>query len=132
MRTTTKNLLVAKLLCSNKIQKTIDDIVKRSQIKLRSRVEWTQWTKNTETNRFQKHVASGTLGDLQKRFLDILPDFLKHSHVKRCQAATFESDTEEVRQSNGKVALVQLDFAEGYTCQAQDEIQSAHWNQPTV
>lgn len=118
--------------CSNKIQTTMDNIVKHSKIKLEIRVEWTQWTKSTETNRFQKHVASGTLGDLQKRFLDILPDFLKHSCIKRCQASTFESDTEEVRQSNWNVAIVQIDFAEGYTCQAQDEIQSAHFNQASV
>lgn len=119
-------------LCLKMIQKTLVDIVKRSKKKLGIRVEWIQWAKNIETNRFQKPVTAGTLGDLKKRFLDILPEFLKHSYIKRSQAASFESDNEEVRKSDGKLALVQLDFAEGFTCQAQDEIQPAHWNQATV
>lgn len=118
--------------CSKKIQKTFDGIIKRSTNTLQIRVEWTKWAKNNETNRFQKYIAAGNLGDLQKYFLGMLPEFLKHCYVKRSQAASFERDNEEVIQSKGKVALAQIDFAEGFNCQAQDEIQPAHWNQKTV
>ena len=30
------------------------------------------------------------------------------------------------------IAVLQMDFAENYACTAQDEIQSAHWNQNQV
>lgn len=68
-----------------------------------------------------------------KYFLEILDKFLKHSHVKRGQAAAFENDRKELEDCvNGFLALLQIDFAENFTCEAQDEIQSAHWNQKTV
>lgn len=120
-------------LCSNaKIREKMDDIVKRSGQNLQIRLNWKQWIKNKETNRFQKHVVPGRLSDLQNHFFGILTEFLKHSHVNRCQAATFENDSAEVKKSKGKVAAVQIDFAENFTCEAQEEIQAAHWNQANV
>lgn len=91
-----------------------------------------QWTKNDETQRLQQFVQRGPLENLLAHFKKILPEFLKHSYIKRNQAESFEKDNEEVKRSNGKVATLQVDFAESYTCEAQDEVQSAHWNQATV
>lgn len=120
-------------MCSDdKIRQKLVDIVKRSGKDLKGSVKWTQWKKSEDTNRFQKLVKTGTLNDLQNHFLNIYAEFLKHSHTKRCQATSFEADNDEVRVSNGKVALVQIDFAEGFNCEAQEEIQAAHWNQMTV
>lgn len=119
--------------CSNsKVKESITGMVKRSGKGIRTQVKWFQWKKNEETNRFQKIDVGGTLNGLINYFMEILPEFLKHSHVKRTQAASFETDTEDVIKSEGKVALVQIDFAECFTCEAQEEIQSAHWNQATV
>lgn len=108
------------------------DISSRSGKNIQCPVTWKQWKKNKETNRFQKYVETGTLEHLQNHFMSILDEFLKHSYIKRCQAASFEDDNEEVRQSNREIAVVQIDFAEGFNCEAQEEIQSAHWNQATV
>lgn len=92
----------------------------------------TQWYKNDETKRFQQSVQRGTLENLLARFNKILPEFLKHSYIKRNQADSFEKDNDEVKHAAGKVATLQVDFAESFNCEAQDEIQSAHWNQATV
>ena len=35
-------------------------------------------------------------------------------------------------EANSNVAVLQLDFAKNYCCIAQDEVQSAHWNQTQV
>ncbi|XP_037025686.1 uncharacterized protein LOC119077393 [Bradysia coprophila] len=120
-------------VCSDsQIRKLIEDIVKRSGVRLKSQAKWTQWRKNDETNRFQKYVIPGKLSDLQSYFMNIMPEFLKHTYTKRSQAATFEKDTQEVRKSKGRIALIQIDFAECFNCEAQEEVQSAHWNQATV
>lgn len=116
--------------CDIKVQEKITEIVARSGKDLNSTLKWAQWKK--ENNRFQKIPETGTFIDLRNHFMGILPEFLKHSYTKRCQAASFQEDCEEVRNSNGDVALVQIDFAEGFNCEAQEEIQAAHWNQATV
>lgn len=86
--------------------------------------------KNKETNRFQTIVETGTFVDLNNYFMSILTEFLKHSYTKRCQEDSFEADNLEVRRSNGGVALVQIDFAEGFNCEAQEEIQAAPGTSP--
>lgn len=106
--------------------------MKRSRINGKTLVKWCQWKKNKESNRFEKCAESGTLNTLISHFLDILPEFLKHSYIKRAQETQFQKDSEEVSKSNGKLATLQVDFAEGFNCEHQDEIQSAHWNQATV
>lgn len=113
-------------------KKTLTEILKKSGKNQKTSVMWCQWKKNKETNRFEKCMETGTLNTLISHFLDILPEFLKHSYIKRSQAAQFQKDNEEVSKSNGELATLQIDFAEGFNCEAQDEIQSAHWNQATV
>lgn len=110
----------------------LNEIVEKSGKKQRSPVVWNQWKKDDTTNRFENSLERGTLKKLVGYFLDILPEFLKHSRIKRCQAARFQEDNEEVLTSNGEIALLQIDFAESYSCESQDEIQSAHWNQANV
>lgn len=107
-------------------------ILEKSGKSQKSRTSLCQWKKNNDTNRFQKHTESGTLNKLITHFLGILPEFLKHSFIKRQQSTQFQKDDKEMTESNGEVALLQIDFAEGFNCESQDEIQSAHWNQATV
>lgn len=109
----------------------LTEILKKSRKNSETPVIWHQWKKDKTTNRYQKCTEHGTLKSLIKYFLDILPDFLKHSFIKRNQAAEFEKDGEEVVQRDD-LAILQIDFAESFSCEAQDEIQSAHWNQGTV
>jgi hypothetical protein len=108
------------------------DIMKKSGKTGKTFVMWCQWNKNKDTNRYEKCMIKGSLASLISHFLEILPEFLKHSYIKRCQEAQFQKDDEEVSESNGELATLQIDFAEGFNCEAQDEIQSAHWNQATV
>lgn len=110
----------------------LNEIFEKSNKKQRSPVVWNQWKKNDTTNRFENCLERGTLQKLIAYFLEILPEFLKHSRIKRSQAARFQKDNEELEEANGEIALLHMDFAESFCCESQDEIQSAHWNQPNV
>ena len=66
------------------------------------------------------------IDDAVESILDALPGFLRHVYVKRCQEVAYQQDIEE---SSAAKCVVQIDFAENYTCVFQDEVQSAHWNQ---
>ncbi len=127
-----KNCWMRKCLKCKDTPSTLAKILERSGRSKDDSAMCSQWIKNEETKRFQKLVQKGTLENLLNHFVKILPDFLKHSYIKRKQAASFEDDNAEVKDSDGEVASLQTDFAEGYKCEAQDEIQCAHWNQPTV
>lgn len=48
------------------------------------------------------------------------------------QAKQYEEDKKKAALPMSQTAVVQMDFSENYTCVAQDEVQSAHWNQGQV
>ena len=54
---------------------------------------------------------------------------MKHVYFKRQQSKCFECKIEHLQADE---AVVQVDFSENYTCQQQDEVQTAHWNQEQV
>lgn len=112
--------------------KTVNGILKNSGKKARNVAIWSEWKNNKDSNRIQESLEKGTMKSLISHFHDILPAFLKHSFIKRSQAAQFEKDNKEVTQSECDIASLQIDFAESFNCEAQDEIQSAHWNQASV
>lgn len=95
-------------------------MLKRSGKSKGKAVKWNQWKKNEEANRFEKCIEQGTLKVLLSYFYEILDEFLKHSYVKRSQAECFEKDNEEVKKSNGKIALLHVDFTENVCCKACD------------
>ena len=49
--------------------------------------------------------------------------------MRRKQAKSYEDDKSEAAMKNSNTAMLQVDFAENYTCTAQDEVQSAQWKQ---
>lgn len=121
------------LKCTNtKLEKTLAGILKRSGKNKGNAAVWTQWEKDEKTKRFEKKIKPRTLNELLSHFREILSEFLQHSYIKRSQAAIYERDNEEVKKSNGKVAILHIDFAENYCCDAQEEIQAAHFNQASV
>lgn len=63
--------------------------------------------------------------------MSIVPKFLKHVYIKHAQAESFEKEKKDVLEDED-LAILQVDFAENFTCEAQDEIQTAHWNQKNV
>jgi len=54
------------------------------------------------------------------------------SKVIERAVAGHEEDKKNAALSTSHTAVVQMDFSENYTCTAQDEIRSAHWNQAQV
>ena len=106
-----------------------------------SEVEWCQWerveqmttSKKEKTKKRSKTMKKiCKLGTVDKAFQsleDQMPYFLQHVYVKRQQSAFFDGKKANLTQSE---ALVQVDFAENYTCKHQDEVQSAHWHQQQI
>lgn len=92
------------------------------------------WKKGDASKRMERHKESGTLSGLASTIATISPQFLRHSFVKRQQSEQFNK-VDRQRASNVQFAdegLIQIDFAENFVCEAQDEIQSAHWNQRQI
>ena len=102
---------------------------------------WNQWERVEVTvpgkknkppkvvKKTKKVCKEGTINDVFISLRSKLPNFLEHVFVKRKQSSYFEE-----RKSNLQVeeAIVQVDFAENYSCKHQDEIQSPHWNQQQI
>ena len=79
-----------------------------------------------------KKLVVGTVENVLDDLKGQLPRFLWHNLLKEKQSAAYEED--KIR-SGGQAktnCMVQMDFAENYTCVYQDEVQSAHWRQTQV
>lgn len=94
-------------------------------------VKWWQWEKDETTNRTEKKSKTGTIKKLMNYFLDVYQVYLKHSFTNRQQAESFNQDRKNV-DLNKSECLLQCDFAENFTYEAQDEAVNAHWNQKQV
>ena len=92
--------------------------------------KWMTWQE--ANGRLSKLENIGTVQDLYDHICSMTTKFLPHCHIKRLQAKQYELDKELASTQDSKIAVLQMDFAENYTCVAQDEIQSAHWNQSQV
>ena len=94
------------------------------------KAKWMQWQEHG--GRIAKLEMSGKVKDLYDHISSISTKFLHHYHIKRQQAKSYQSDKELASKKDSKIVVLQMDFAENYSCSAQDEIQSAHWNQNQV
>ena len=83
---------------------------------------WIQW-RTTEED-VSKEDFEGTVSDCFQQLQKVLPNFLKHTYIKRIQAKPFIDLREHVKPNE---IVVQIDFSENYECKEQNEIQSAHW-----
>ena len=90
-------------------------------------VEWWKW--DTADKRVVKLVEQGKVSDLYNSIVQELGSFVQHCFIKKQQAISFETDKIHL---DGKNAVIQMDFSENYTCQWQNEVQSAHWHQTQV
>lgn len=79
--------------------------------------------------KIQKVLKEGTVDDLLEDLEVQLPSFLEHVFVKRQQARIFKEKMEHLTEEE---AVVQVDFAENFSCKYQGEVQSAHWSQDQV
>lgn len=92
--------------------------------------KWFRWQK--VNGRLSKLEERGKLEDLYDYISSITPKFMQHCRIKRRQAQQYELDKQIATAEYSKTAVLQMDFAENYSCAAQDEVQSAHWNQSQV
>lgn len=109
------------------VDKRLNDLLKASK-KSNKKVKWLQWVKDEKENRWQRLAMSHNLKKLVTYMTEIYPTFLKHLFVKRAQAESFKLDRKNVDLAKD-VCLIHIDFPENYTCEAQSEVQGAHWNQ---
>ena len=125
----------------NRCPKWLHQVRNMVDIETSSEVEWCQWerveqmttSKKEKTKKRSKTMKKicklGTVDEAIQSLEDQMPYFLQHVYVKRQQSAFFDGKKENLTQSE---ALVQVDFAENYTCKHQDEVQSAHWHQQQI
>ncbi|KAJ8038387.1 hypothetical protein HOLleu_15805 [Holothuria leucospilota] len=85
---------------------------------------WMSWEKQ-DNGRLMKIVKSGCFGELQELVMAMMPEFQEHVRVKRIQALSFEEKKKENK-------VIQMDFAMSYSCEYQNEIQSALWSRDSV
>ena len=60
-------------------------------------------------------------------FILLLPKFQEHVRIKRVQSEAFEFD-----KNDEQLSVLNFDFAMAYSCEYQNEIQSALWSRQSV
>jgi hypothetical protein len=78
-------------------------------------LQWYEWENAVKIKK------TGSTTELLEQLKNDLPAFKYHHFIKRKQAATFQT----LRSS--ATTVLQVDYAENFTIQDQDQIQSAHW-----
>lgn len=92
-------------------------------------INWYQWGKclnDQGKSRLEKILKEGSIEMLYGMLVDMIPFFTQHHFIKQKQANRYK-DLKERLPSNLSTGILQIDFAENYTTQWQDEVQSAHW-----
>lgn len=92
-------------------------------------VAFKMWCKSETTGRLIRSNVTISKEEACKQFIDSLPKFVLHHHTKVVQYAAYNQCKQMASENH---PIIQIDFAENYTCSFQDEIQSAHWNQGQV
>ena len=93
-------------------------------------VKWMKWEE--QNGRLIKNDNKGTVKNLYGYVVLMSQKFFRHCYIKRMQAKQYEEDKKNAALLTSHTAVVQMDLSENYTCIAQDEIQSAHWNQGQI
>ena len=108
---------------------------------LHEETSWCQWERVTQTlpgkggkgqrqvKKVVKVLKEGTIEEAIVSLMEKMPHFLQHVLVQRKQTKFFQDKVQHLKANE---AVVQIDFAENYTCFQQDEVQAAHWSQDQV
>ena len=125
----------------NRCPKWLHQVRNMVDIDTSSEVEWCHWerleqittSKKEKTKKKSKTMKKicklGTVDKAIQSLEDQMPYFLQHVYVKSQQSAFFDAKEANLTQSK---ALVQVEFAENYTCKHQDDVQSAHWHKQQI
>ena len=84
------------------------------------------WAKDTNS-RLHCAVKEESIADVFSSLQHDFQSVAQHIHLKRVQAEAFVKDKE-----NEKVRILQMDFAMNYSCENQNEVQSALWSRGSV
>ena len=98
-------------------------------------VKWWQWESLQDVDgreTLEKVSKRGLPVELYECVVLMLPSFLLHHYIKRCQSKAYNELREKRVQCDDSLAMLQIDFAENYSTIWQDEIQSAHWKKKQV
>lgn len=94
-------------------------------------LKWKLWEKLPNQKRTQRNDKTGNVIKLMDYVITIYQDFLIHSFTNHEQMEYFKYDC-KVSESDPEICVLDIDFAENYTTEAQDEVPEAHWNQKQV
>ncbi len=86
------------------------------------------WAKSEAGRHLRTTVTTGKNAAITE-FLRALPCFIRHHQVKGFQHEAYRMAKSLATSSH---ILLQVDFAENFSCFFQDEIQAAHWGHPQV
>ena len=67
------------------------------------------------------------VGEFAEQLVETIDALTPHSYIAKCQANYLKASKKGITE---KTALVLGDFAENYTFDVQDELQSYHWSRP--
>ena len=79
----------------------------------------------------ERTLIRGSLMQPYSSLITMIPTFLPHHYIKRCQLKFYNEQKEQVTYDSSMVML-QIDFAKNYSTIWQDEIQSARWQKKQV
>ena len=90
------------------------------------------WTWLRRNGRMEKIKKEATLGAILRSIIDDIPQFLIHCFINKRQTSAFANARAEAQMDGSRTAILQIDFAENFTCVPQDEVQSAYYNRAQV
>ncbi|KAK3755434.1 hypothetical protein RRG08_008009 [Elysia crispata] len=90
-------------------------------------VTWKMWEKDGNTGRIVQNVKEGCVGELEDEVVSGWEVVLEHVRIKRIQSDLFQKMKVAKDQS-----ILQIDFAMAYSCEYQNEVQSALWSRQSV
>ena len=79
----------------------------------------------------EKTLIRGSLMQLYSSLITMIPTFLPHRYMKRCQSKFYNEQKEQVTYDSS-MAMLQIDFAENYMTIWQGEFQSEHCQKKQV
>ena len=93
----------------------------------KSVIQWKQWEVNPDSKHLQCQYKESCVGEVIDSIRKEWKSIVKHVHMKRIQAQCFEDD-----KSNDNSRVLRVDFAMNYSCEYQNEVQSALWGRASV
>lgn len=126
--TPSKKCWVGECICGFSSE-AFSNFVNNIDLDLDTNISWLNWEEDKISKRMQKVNKRGSIKELVSYICSISKAFFLHHYIKCEQSQCFSTDCASLAETNEDEAVLQIDFAENFVCVAQDEIQSAHWNQ---